>query len=131
MIEKFRSDPLFSHLLEKSFLTVTQIDTILAERDHDKLRKRASLRMKHNISSGAFLRSLRQAQHNIEASIYTLLLLEYAHLVDTSKLDQLARIGALVEQVAGVSSGSENLGQLTDVIGEFVGIFSGRRKVKL
>lgn len=129
MIEKFRSDALFSYLLEKCSLTATQIDTVLAKGQNEKSKKRTLFRMKHHVSSGAFLRSLRQAQSNIEASIYTLLLLEYLHLVDTAKLTQLVRISGLIQEVGELASEPRDIGQLIAVMGEFVGLFSGRRKV--
>ena len=109
MIEKLWNDPLFSFLLENGILTGPQVDTILASNTAAKLDEKVSLRAKGRVSKGAFLRTLRQGERNIQASVYTLLLVRYLHLLDSSMWGQLVRIGELMDKAgsAGVD-GSES-----------------------
>ena len=89
------NDPIVKILAENSILTKTQIETflidVLAEniagkslRCHEKAKLRL---LKGGVSRGAFNRTLRQARKNIVRSIYTVLLLGYLGVFESTSLD--------------------------------------------
>ena len=89
------NDPIVKILAENSNLTKTQIETflidVLAENIAGKsLRcdEKAKLRLlKGGVSRGAFNRTLRQARKNVVRSIYTVLLLGYLGVFESTSLD--------------------------------------------
>jgi hypothetical protein len=82
-------------LSTNSQLTKIQLETLLIDVLSENLSgkqlkydEKASLRlMKSKISRGAFNRTLRQAKENMIRSIYTILLLGYLGIFETTKLD--------------------------------------------
>lgn len=128
MIENLRSDPIVSFLLQNSSLTDTQLDTIMASTiDGDLVRKTQS-REKRKVSKGAFVRTLRQGRGNVEASLYTLMLLVYLGLVRQEKFDQFLRTQRLFAQVREIQLDQESVSRLIDGMSEFAREFSGRKK---
>ncbi len=89
------NDPIARILIENSHLTRTQIETllidVLAENSSSKrlnYDEKAKLRLtKAGISRGAFNRTLRQAKGNVAKSIYTVLLLGYCGVFESTRLD--------------------------------------------
>jgi hypothetical protein len=94
------NDPIAKKLANNSNLTKTQLETllidILAENIAGKLLKydeKARLRLtKAKISRGAFNRTLKQAKENIIKSIYTVLLLGYLGIFESTTLDPYLEI---------------------------------------
>jgi hypothetical protein len=94
------NDPIVQILAKNSQLTKTQLETllidILAENIAGKQLKydeKASLRLtKAKISRGAFNRTLRQSKENVIKSIYTVLLLGYLGVFDSTTLDPYLEI---------------------------------------
>jgi hypothetical protein len=85
------SDPITNLLLGTSHLTLPQLETLLAdsisnERTIKKDQRRLFRPSEKRISRGSYNRSLIQAQNNVIRSIYTILLLGYVGLFDTSAL---------------------------------------------
>ena len=85
------NDPVTKLLLASSHLTMSQLETLLADSvSHEKAIKKDQRRLfrpsEKRISRGSYNRSLIQAQNNIIRSIYTILLLGYVGLFDTSAL---------------------------------------------
>ena len=85
------SDPVTKLLLDGSHLTLPQLETLLAdsvsnERAIKKDQRRLFRPSEKWISRGSYNRSLIQAQNNVIRSIYTILLLGYVGLFDTSAL---------------------------------------------
>jgi len=85
------SDPITNLLLGSSHLTLPQLETLLAdsisnERTVKKDQRRLFRPSEKRISRGSYNRSLIQAQNNVIRSIYTILLLGYVGLFDTSAL---------------------------------------------
>ncbi len=85
------SDPVTKLLLDSSHLTLPQLETLLADSvSQEKTMKKGYRRLfrpsTKRISRGSYNRSLIQAQNNIIRSIYTILLLGYVGLFDTSAL---------------------------------------------
>jgi hypothetical protein len=94
------SDPIVQVLAKNSQLSKTQLETllidILAENIAGKQLKydeKASLRLtKAKISRGAFNRTLKQSKENVIKSIYTVLLLGYLGVFDSTTLDPYLEI---------------------------------------
>jgi len=116
-----------SFLLQKSSITTAQLDTIMAGQISGNLVKKISSREKNKISKGAFVRTLRQGQENIESSIYTLMLIVYLDLVPQEKFDQFLKTQRIVSKVKGLEPDRENTLRLINGLQEFVEDFSGKR----
>ena len=94
------SDPVVKILAKNSQLTKTQLETllidILAENISGKQLKydeKAALRLtKAKISRGSFNRTLKQSRENVIKSIYTVLLLGYLGVFETTTLDPYLEI---------------------------------------
>jgi len=99
------SDPIAKILLKNSDLTKTQIETllidILAENIVGKPLKydeKARLRLsKGGISRGAFNRTLRQAKKNAIKSIYTIILLGYLGIFESTQLDPYIEVASKLQ----------------------------------
>lgn len=82
-------------MADNSHLTKTQLETLLIDILSDnisgkslKYDEKARLRLtKAKISRGAFNRTLQQAKENVTKSIYTVILLGYLGLFETTTLD--------------------------------------------
>ena len=89
------NDPMVKILSKNSHLTRTQLETllidILSENISGKTLKydeKARFRLtKSKISRGAFNRTLRQAKENVTRAIYTVLLLGYLGIFESTTLD--------------------------------------------
>ncbi len=94
------NDPVTKILAKNSQLTKTQLETllidILAENISGKQLKydeKANLRLtKAKISRGSFNRTLKQSKENVIKSIYTVLLLGYLGVFETTTLDPYLEI---------------------------------------
>ena len=100
------SDPIVKILAKNSHLTTTQLETllidILSENAAGKPLKyddKAKLRLtKAKISRGAFNRTLRQSKENVIKSIYTVLLLGYLGIFESTTLDPYLEIANKLQQ---------------------------------
>ncbi len=94
------NDPIVKILSKNSQLTKTQLETllidILAENISGKQLKydeKANLRLtKAKISRGAFNRTLKQSKENVIKSVYTVLLLGYLGVFESTTLDPYLEI---------------------------------------
>jgi hypothetical protein len=94
------NDPVVKILAKNSQLTKTQLETllidVLAENVSGKQLKydeKARLRLtRAKISRGSFNRTLKQSKENVIKSIYTVLLLGYLGVFDTTTLDPYLEI---------------------------------------
>jgi hypothetical protein len=94
------NDPIVKILAKNSHLTTTQLETllidILSENISGKTLKydeKARLRLtKAKISRGAFNRTLKQAKENVIEAIYTVLLLGYLGIFESTTLDPYLEI---------------------------------------
>lgn len=100
------NDPIVKILSKNSQLTKTQLETllidVLAENMAGKQLKydeKARLRLtKAKISRGAFNRTLKQAKENVTKSIYTVLLLGYLGIFESTTLDPYLEIANKLQQ---------------------------------
>jgi len=94
------NDPIVKILAKSSHLTKTQLETLLIDilseniaRKPLKYDEKAILRLtKAKISRGAFNRTLKQAKGNIVKAIYTVLLLGYLGIFESTTLDPYLEI---------------------------------------
>lgn len=88
------NEPIVKILVENSNLTKIQLETFLIDVLSEKIAgklindEKAKLRLiKSGVSRGAFNRTLKQARRNIIQAIYTVLLLGYFGVFETTSLD--------------------------------------------
>jgi hypothetical protein len=94
------NDPIAKIIASHSHLTKTQLETLLIDilTEHIagkslKYDDKASLRLtKAKISRGSFNRTLKQAKDNVIKSIYTVILLGYLGVFETTTLDPYLEI---------------------------------------
>jgi hypothetical protein len=94
------NDQITKILVKNSNLTKIQIETLLIDflaenitEKRMKIEEKAKLRLtKAEISRGAFNRTLKQARKNVIQSIYTILLLGYLGIFDSTRLDPYIEI---------------------------------------
>ena len=95
------NDQIVKILAKNSHLTKTQLETLLIDILSEniagkplKYEEKARLRLtKAKISRGAFNRTLKQAKENVIKSIYTVLLLGYLGIFESTALDPYLEIG--------------------------------------
>jgi hypothetical protein len=122
------SDPIAKILAKNSHLTTTQLETllidILSENAAGKPLKyddKAKLRLtKAKISRGAFNRTLRQSKENVIKSIYTVVLLGYLGIFESTTLDPYLEVAnklkELVEAYKDMPNQTNDLGERLKVI---------------
>jgi hypothetical protein len=94
------NDPIVKILAKNSQLTKTQLETLLIDvlaenisNKHLKYDEKANLRLtKAKISRGSFNRTLKQSKENVIKSVYTVLLLGYLGVFETTTLDPFLEI---------------------------------------
>lgn len=94
------NDPITQILARNSHLSPTQLETLLIDLlapnlagKHLTYDEKARLRLiKAQLTRGAFNRTLRQAKENVIKSIYTVLLLGYLGIFETTTLDPYLEI---------------------------------------
>jgi hypothetical protein len=116
------NDPIVKIIAKNSHLTRTQLETLLIDilSEHIagkplKYDEKASLRLtRAKISRGAFNRTLRQAKENVIKSIYTVLLLGYLGVFESTTLDPYLEIAnklqAYLQAYKDMSNKGEDLG---------------------
>ncbi len=94
------NDPVAKIIASSSHLTKTQLETLLIDILSEQLAgkslkydEKASLRLtKAKISRGSFNRTLKQAKDNVIKSIYTVILLGYLGVFESTTLDPYLEI---------------------------------------
>jgi hypothetical protein len=110
------NDPIVQILAKNSQLSKVQLETllidILAENISGKQLKydeKASLRLtRAKISRGAFNRTLKQSKENVIKSIYTVLLLGYLGVFESTTLDPYLEIANKLHEYVEAHQGSSN-----------------------
>jgi hypothetical protein len=127
------SDPIVKIMLKNSQLTRTQLETllidILAENIAGKPLKydeKARLRLtKAKLSRGSFNRTLAQSKENVVKSIYTILLLGYLGVFESTTLDPYLEIAnklkefvEMHENLPDTLEGAQNHLKIVEIIRE-------------
>jgi hypothetical protein len=122
------TDPIVKIIAKNSHLTTTQLETLLIDILSEniagkplKYDEKASLRLtKAKISRGSFNRTLAQAKHNVTKSIYTVLLLGYLGVFESTTLDPYIEIAnklhEYLEAYKTIPNKGEELGDHLKVI---------------
>ena len=113
------NDPIVKIIARNSHLTKTQLETLLIDILSEniagkplKYDEKASLRLtKAKISRGAFNRTLRQAKENVIKSIYTVLLLGYLGVFESTTLDPYLEIANKLHQYLDAYKDIPNKGE--------------------
>jgi hypothetical protein len=113
------SDPIVQILSKSSQLTKTQLETllidVLAENMAGKQLKydeKARLRLtKAKISRGSFNRTLKQSKENVVKSIYTVLLLGYLGIFESTTLDPYLEIANRLHEYIEAYKNTPQTGQ--------------------
>jgi hypothetical protein len=100
------NDPIVTIISKNSHLTKTQLETLLIDVLSEniagkqlKYDEKARLRLtKAKISRGAYNRTLKQAKENVIKSIYTVLLLGYLGIFESTTLDPYLEIANKLKQ---------------------------------
>lgn len=128
---RLESDLILRYLLERSSFTQVQLDTYLIDRimvnKKVNLREKTAMRDRKNVSKGAFIRTLRQAQVNLKRAVYTLILSEYLGLLEDKSIDRLLQISNLLKNAKGVTS-REKLIEVIGIIDTIIETLSGREE---
>ena len=114
------NDPITQILAKKSHLTTTQLETLLIDILSEniagkplKYDEKASLRLiKARISRGAFNRTLKQAKNNAVEAIYTVLLLGYLGIFESTTLDPYLEIANKLNTYMEAYKNMPNQGQV-------------------
>jgi len=99
MLQKIISnDEVAKNLIKKTLFTQSQLDTLLIDKinSHLSLDQKRILRDAGEVSKGSFARTLKQAEKNLERSLYTVIILEYFSMLQENDIMNLLRIGALL-----------------------------------
>jgi hypothetical protein len=115
-------DPVANILAKNSHLTTTQLETllidILAENFAGKTLtydEKARLRLtKAKLTRGAFNRTLRQAKENTIKSLYTVLLLGYLGILESTTLSPYVEIANKLREYTEAYKGMPNKGASLD-----------------
>jgi succinate dehydrogenase/fumarate reductase flavoprotein subunit len=122
------NDPIVRILSKNSQLTKTQLETLLIDVLAENLSgkqlnydEKARLRLtKAKLSRGSFNRTLKQSKENVIKSVYTVLLLGYLGVFETTTLDPYLEIAnklkEYMEAHAGLSGNPEGLEEHLKVI---------------
>jgi hypothetical protein len=128
MLEEIRKDTIATFLLRKSNITEVQLDTLLASKEEGNLDFKSTLREKRKVTKGAFSRTLKQARHNIEASIYSIFLLSYLDLITPSNVTQLVRNSRMLGELKEAKPTNEEQLRVMEAMEDFVQTFSSSKR---
>lgn len=106
LLKKSFEDPIVKILVKNSHLTKIQLETLLIDVLAENLLgkplkydEKARLRLtKAKISRGAFNRTLKQAKENVIKSIYTVLLLGYLGIFETTTLSAYIEVANKLQE---------------------------------
>lgn len=125
------NDPIVKILLKNSNLTKKQLETFLIDvlvanisGKPLKIEEKAKLRLlKGGVSRGAFNRTLRQARQNCVQSIYTVLLLGYLGVFESTSLDLYIEAGnklqTYIHRYRDIWKGKESINEQMRVMNMF------------
>jgi hypothetical protein len=122
------NDPIAKIISKNSHLTRTQLETLLIDILSEnisgrslKYDEKARLRLtKAQITRGSFNRTLKQAKDNVTRSIYTVILLGYLGIFESTTLDPYLEIAnklrTYLEAYKSIPDGAEDLAERLKVI---------------
>jgi hypothetical protein len=137
-VRSLTRDPITKLLLANSQLTLVQLETLLTESISSEGKVKKTIRRLYRptrarISRGAYNRTLIQAQNNVIRSIYTVLLLGFLGLFDSSSLQPFIELADTIESYAQGARLNEDAGsmdRLNSTLQEFISALAKRDSFK-
>ncbi len=115
MLDRSFKDPIMAILLKNSNLTKVQYESLLIDYFTDNMTdniltydNKAIYRSK-KVSRGSFSRTLSQARRNIISSIYTILLLSYVGIYDTSPFEEYKNLAEKLSEYTFLTQDQDSL----------------------
>ena len=123
MIEgMLEDDDLLSRIFKESHLTKTQLDSLLLAFQYKiegySLEEIVKMRDTGPVSKGSYLRTLGQAQSNFRKSLYTLLLLVYLGILDTSTVGDFVTLSDRLGSLKDIEIPEDNILEIKSIIDE-------------
>ena len=123
MIEGLLEDDiLLQSIFEESNLTKTQLDSLLLAFQYKikgySLNEIVKMRDSGPVSKGSYLRTLGQAQSNFRGSLYTLLLVVYLGILDTSTLADFVALSNRLSSLRDMDIPEDTVNEIRAIIDE-------------
>ena len=123
MIEGLLEDDiLLQSIFEESNFTKTQLDSLLLAFQYKikgySLDEIVKLRDSGPVSKGSYLRTLGQAQSNFRGSLYTLLLVVYLGILDTSTVADFVALSDRLSSLKDMDIPEDTVNEIRAIIDE-------------
>tara|TARA_Y100000815_G_C13048883_1_gene389825 strand:- start:51 stop:455 length:405 start_codon:yes stop_codon:yes gene_type:complete len=123
MIEGLLEDDiLLQSIFEESNLTKTQLDSLLLAFQYKiegySLDEIVKMRDSGPVSKGSYLRTLGQAQSNFRGSLYTLLLVVYLGILDTSTVADFVALSDRLSSLKDIDIPEDTVNEIRAIIDE-------------
>ena len=123
MIEGLLEDDiLLQSIFEESNLTKTQLDSLLLAFQYKikgySLDEIVKMRDSGPVSKGSYLRTLGQAQSNFRGSLYTLLLVIYLGILDTSTVADFVALSDRLSSLKDMDIPEDTVNEIRAIIDE-------------
>ena len=115
-------DTLLQSIFEESNLTKTQLDSLLLAFQYKiegySLDEIVKMRDSGPVSKGSYLRTLGQAQSNFRGSLYTLLLVVYLGILDTSTVADFVALSDRLSSLKDMDIPEDTVNEIRAIIDE-------------
>ena len=115
-------DNLLQSIFEESSLTKTQLDSLLLAFQYKiegySLDEIVKMRDSGPVSKGSYLRTLGQAQSNFRSSLYTLLLVVYLGILDTSTVADFVALSDRLSSLKDMDIPEDTVNEIRAIIDE-------------
>ena len=115
-------DNLLQSIFEESNLTKTQLDSLLLAFQYKiegySLDEIVKMRDSGPVSKGSYLRTLGQAQSNFRRSLYTLLLVVYLGILDTSTIADFMALSDRLSSLKDIDIPEDTVNEIRAIIDE-------------
>ena len=115
-------DNLLQSIFEESNLTKTQLDSLLLAFQYKiegySLDEIVKMRDSGPVSKGSYLRTLGQAQSNFRGSLYTLLLVVYLGILDTSMVADFVALSDRLSSLKDMDIPEDTVNEIRAIIDE-------------
>ena len=115
-------DSLLQSIFEESNLTKTQLDSLLLAFQYKiegySLDEIVKMRDSGPVSKGSYLRTLGQAQSNFRGSLYTLLLVVYLGILDTSMVADFVALSDRLSSLKDMDIPEDTVNEIRAIIDE-------------
>ena len=115
-------DNLLQSIFEESSLTKTQLDSLLLAFQYKiegySLDEIVKMRDSGPVSKGSYLRTLGQAQSNFRSSLYTLLLVVYLGILDTSTIADFMALSDRLSSLKDIDIPEDTVNEIRAIIDE-------------